>query len=302
MTLNSEAKSLWSEIGKEISGASGRIFEVSRTESVSGGCINDAYLVQNTRGERYFVKTNQAEKLTMFEAEVAGLIEIARTKTVRVPQPICCGKFENTAFVVTEFIELLTGNVAGHRKIGTKIAEMHKVTQAKFGWRIDNTIGDTPQPNGVMDNWINFWRERRLGFQLNLAKKNGITKDVVRKGEKLMASLADFFPDKLPEPALLHGDLWGGNWMTDNLGEPVVFDPAVYYGDREADIAMTELFGGFSPDFYAAYNDAFPLDAGYRTRKTLYNLYHVLNHFNLFSGGYAAQAEKMMDALLAEIH
>ncbi|TCV84166.1 fructosamine kinase family protein [Sulfurirhabdus autotrophica] len=302
MPLNSESKSLWIAIGKEISVASRKLFEISRAQSVSGGCINDAYFVQNNQGERYFVKTNQAEKLTMFEAEVAGLIEIARTHTVRVPQPICSGKFENTAFVVTEYIEMVAGNASSHRKMGTKIANMHMVTQAEFGWRIDNTIGDTPQPNGLMNNWIDFWREHRLGFQLNLALKNSIAKEVVRKGEKLMVDLAAFFPEEMPRPALLYGDLWGGNWMMDSQGEPVVFDPAVYYGDREADIAMTELFGGFSPDFYAAYNAVFPLDAGYKTRKTLYNLYHVLNHFNLFSGGYAAQAERMIDTLLAEIH
>lgn len=296
-----ETKSLWVTIGEHISEVSGKPFVVARTESVSGGYINDAFAVQNNHGERYFVKINHAEKLFMFEAEAAGLTEIASTNTVRVPQSICYGSFEKTAFLVTEYIEMAAGNKSCHRELGIRIAAMHKVHQARYGWSSDNTIGSTPQPNGLMDNWVDFWRERRLGFQLNLALRNGISKDVARKGEMLMVGLAAFFPNEMPKPALLHGDLWGGNWMADSRGDPVVFDPAVYYGDREADIAMTELFGGFLPDFYEAYQETYPLDAGYKARKTLYNLYHVLNHFNLFGGGYAVQAERMIETLLAEI-
>ena len=302
MSHSTETKSLWVTIGEHISAASCKPFVIERTESVSGGYINDAFVVLNNHGERYFVKINHAEKLFMFEAEAAGLAEIASTCTVRVPQPICYGSLDKTAFFVTEYIEMVAGNKSSHSELGKRIAAMHKVNQARYGWGKDNTIGSTPQPNGLMDNWIDFWREHRLGFQLNLAQQNGISKIVVRKGEMLMAGLAAFFPNEMPKPALLHGDLWGGNWMADSKGEPVVFDPATYYGDREADIAMTELFGGFLPDFYEAYQEAFPLDADYKTRKTLYNLYHVLNHFNLFGGGYGVQAERMMETLLAEIH
>jgi len=177
---------------------------------------------------------------------------------------------------------------------------MHRIWHGQYGWTQNNTIGMTPQQNSWMDNWITFWRDNRLGFQLDLAARHGAPGALLRKGEHLMSELAVFFSADQPKPSLLHGDLWGGNWAADPQGHPVVFDPAVYYGDRETDLAMTELFGGFSDDFYAAYREIYPTDEGYATRKTLYNLYHVLNHFNLFDGGYAAQAERMMDILLSE--
>jgi len=152
-----------------------------------------------------------------------------------------------------------------------------------------------------MDGWVDFWRERRLGFQLKLASQNGYGSMLQRDGETLMARLGDFFADYRPVPSLLHGDLWGGNHGFLADGTPVIFDPAVYCGDREADLAMSELFGGFAPGFYAAYREAWPLDAGYAVRRTLYNLYHILNHANMFGGGYVAQAQRMMAQLLAQI-
>ncbi|MDH5513031.1 MAG: fructosamine kinase family protein, partial [Gammaproteobacteria bacterium] len=183
-------------------------------------------------------------------------------------------------------------------RLGRELAQMHRATQKQFGWRHDNTIGSTPQINTPASDWVGFWREHRLGFQLELAARNG--RNLMRRGERLLADLGNFFRTYHPEPSLLHGDLWGGN-VGATEGQPVIFDPAVYYGDREADLAMTELFGGFSARFYQAYQEAWPLDTGYKVRKTLYNLYHVLNHFNLFGGGYASQAERMMDALLGDL-
>jgi len=185
-------------------------------------------------------------------------------------------------------------------KLGQQLAAMHRKSWDKFGWFRDNTIGSTPQPNTPTDNWVEFYREHRLRFQLDLAADNGGNR-LLDQGEHLMGSLDAFFPDYDPLPSLLHGDLWGGNYSTDRDGNPVIFDPATYYGDREADIAMTELFGGFPNDFYSTYNQAWPLDAGYSTRKTLYNLYHVINHFNLFGGGYLSQADHMISDLLSEI-
>jgi fructosamine-3-kinase len=144
-------------------------------------------------------------------------------------------------------------------------------------------------------------RDQRLGFQLRLAAQNSLGTKLQRLGELLLANLEGFFPGYRPPASLLHGDLWGGNAAFAISGEPVVFDPAVYYGDREADLAMTELFGGFDSRFYAAYREAWPLDPGYGTRKTLYNLYHILNHANLFGGGYVSQTENMLQRLLAEL-
>ncbi|HEV7822353.1 MAG TPA: fructosamine kinase family protein, partial [Burkholderiales bacterium] len=158
-----------------------------------------------------------------------------------------------------------------------------------------------PQRNTPMEDWPGFFKECRLGFQLKLARRNCAPLQLLDRGERLLSSMAPLFSNQAVKPALLHGDLWGGNAGFDRAGAPVVFDPAAYYGDRETDLAMTELFGGFSADFYAAYRAESPLEAGYEVRKHLYNLYHVLNHFNLFGGGYAAQAQTLVDRLLAEI-
>ena len=167
------------------------------------------------------------------------------------------------------------------------------------GWRRANTIGATPQINCRSGDWVGFWREHRLGYQLRLAEANGHRGSLQENGARLLSKIPTFFSGYRPLPALLHGDLWSGNVGFDDAGKPVVFDPAVYYGDHEADVAMTELFGGFSGDFYAAYREVFPLDASYAVRKHLYNLYHVLNHLNLFGGGYLGQAERLISELLA---
>lgn len=167
-------------------------------------------------------------------------------------------------------------------------------TANQFGFAQDNFIGTTRQPNARKADWIDFWREQRLGFQLQLAAKDGHGGQLQSLGEKLLDALPAFFAGYTPLPSLLHGDLWSGNHAFLPDGTPAVFDPAVYYGDRECDLAMTELFGGYPADFYAAYRAAWPLDAGYARRRDLYNL----NHANLFGGGYVRQAEQMMRVLL----
>jgi fructosamine-3-kinase len=186
--------------------------------------------------------------------------------------------------------------------MGRLLAHLHRTTGPRFGWKRDNTIGSTPQLNAWTDRWVDFLRDQRLGYQLQLAAQQDYGTRLQSKGERLCAGLDAFFSAYQPVPSLLHGDLWGGNAGYLTSGEPVVFDPAVYYGDREADLAMTELFGGFGADFHAAYREAWPLDPGYGTRKTLYNLYHILNHAHLFGGGYVGQAQSMLDRLLAEIN
>ena len=291
---------LFTGIGREIAAAIGRPFTPTREDEAGGGCINRAFLLEGG-GERYFVKLNAGERLPMFEAEAEGLKEMAATKTVRVPMPLCSGVAEGQAFLVLEHLSLRGTNTRAQETLGRQLARMHRVTAPTFGWRRDNTIGSTPQPNTPMADWVAFWRDRRLGFQLQLAANNG-GRTLQRKGEQLLEQLPAFFADYRPVASLLHGDLWGGNAAATADDEPVIFDPAVYYGDRETDIAMTELFGGFSVRFHAAYRETWPLDAGYRVRKNLYNLYHVLNHFNLFGGGYLSQAERLIGQLLAEAH
>jgi fructosamine-3-kinase len=289
----------WAGIAAQIAEASGERFSPGPPRQIGGGCINTAALLEDG-GKRWFVKLNDASRLDMFEAERDGLRAMADTGSIRVPRPLCCGVAGGQSFIVMEYMALAGGGGATAERAGEQLAAMHRSTAERFGWHRDNTIGATPQPNGWDQDWPRFWRDRRLGFQLGLAARNGHRGRLQQRGGMLMERLGALF-DRAPVPSLLHGDLWGGNFSGDADGNPVIFDPACYYGDREADIAMTELFGGFSARFYAAYNAVWPLDAGYETRKTLYNLYHVLNHLNLFGGGYATQAERMIDHLLADL-
>jgi fructosamine-3-kinase len=288
----------WNAIARHISEASGEPFAPAPPCEIGGGCISQALRLSD--GLRsWFVKANRADRLDMFEAEAAGLEAMAATGTIRVPRPLCTGSSGGDSYIVMEYLEL--GGGRGDRAAaGEQLAAMHRARAPRFGWQRDNTIGATPQPNPWTDDWVTFWREQRLGFQLELAARHGYGGRLQRLG----AQLLERFPaliDHDPVPSLLHGDLWGGNLGFDSEGRPVIFDPATYYGDREAELAMTELFGGFGAAFHDAYNAAWPLDPGYRVRRTLYNLYHILNHLNLFGGGYAGQAEAMLQRLLAEL-
>jgi fructosamine-3-kinase len=175
---------------------------------------------------------------------------------------------------------------------------MHRVVQPHFGWSMDNCIGATPQPNPPSQNWVTFYRDHRLAHQFKLAENKGST---FNGAQALLDQINSFFTTYTPHPSLLHGDLWGGNAGYDRDGTPFLFDPASYYGDREADLAFTYMFGGFSSAFYDAYEKEYPVDPGFRIRKTLYNLYHELNHFNLFGGGYASSAQSSIDLLLQNL-
>jgi protein-ribulosamine 3-kinase len=291
----------WQSIVEQIEHATGSAFTLVNARPLAGGDINSAYCLQG-RDKSYFVKLNRAETVFMFAAESAGLKELAVTRTVRVPSPIVHGKSAEHAFLALEYIEFGTSSKTSDRLFGQQLALLHQQRQPYFGWHRENTIGSTPQHNTRNDDWIEFWRIQRLQHQLNLAALGGHRRHLQTTGVQLCDKLSSFFDGYHPQPSLLHGDLWGGNAATDRQGNPVMFDPACYYGDREADLAMTELFGGFSPDFYAAYRDTCPLDQGYATRKTLYNLYHILNHLNLFGNSYQRQAEDMISSLLSEIN
>lgn len=297
---NQDQAQSWADIGAQISTVAEIPFAINKAFPVGGGCINDAHLVEGN-GLQFFVKINKASSWTMFEAEAVSLMEIKASCTLRVPFPLCWGKNDSRSWLVLEYITMVSGSERGAAALGSRLAAMHKRISPKFGWKRENAIGATLQTNTPSSDWLQFWREHRLGYQLELARANGHNGKLQALGEQLMAHLHVFLPGQQPAASLLHGDLWSGNYSFDASGQPVIFDPAVYYGDREADIAMTELFGGFSAAFYAAYQEAYPLDPGYSVRKTLYNLYHILNHLNLFGGGYHRQAEQMMSRLLAEI-
>lgn len=286
------------ELATAIGHATGLSFAVSGAQAVHGGDISQAFKLSD--GIRsVFVKIQPAAGLAMFETEAAGLAELAAANAVQVPQVICHGVAAGQAYLVLDYLSL--GARGDAVQLGRQLAQQHRVSAAQFGWARDNWIGATPQPNTWHDDWVGFWRTQRLGFQLSRAAENGYGGALQRDGESLLARLDAFFESYVPVPSLLHGDLWGGNHAYLADATPVIFDPAVYFGDRESDLAMSELFGGFAPDFYAAYREAWPLDAGYVVRKTLYNLYHILNHANLFGGGYATQAAHMAAQLLAQI-
>lgn len=288
----------WDDIAAAVAAATGQPFAMRSSEPVGGGCINQAYRLRGD-GSDYFVKLNAADSLAMFEAEAEGLAEMVDAAAIRVPRPVTTGLAGASSYIVMEYLDL--GGRADPARTGEQLAAMHRHRADRYGWHRDNTIGSTPQINAREEDWVTFWRAHRLGYQLSLAARRGLGRRAEGRGERLMTSFGSLFSDYQPEPSLLHGDLWGGNAGADGQGNPVIFDPATYYGDRETDIAMTELFGGFGRGFREAYDAVWPLDCGYGVRKTLYNLYHVLNHYNLFGGGYGAQAEGMIDRLLAEL-
>jgi fructosamine-3-kinase len=289
---------LFSRLSAVINKATGRPFELRNAVPVTGGSINSAYRIESGDGTRFFLKLNEVCHLPMFVAEAAGLEAIGATNTLRVPRAVAHGVSEKHCYLVLEHLELSAHGNA--ELLGERLAALHRCTANQFGHVQDNFIGTTAQQNAVNMNWIDFWRERRLGFQLQLATRNGFGRQLHEPGEKLLDVMPVFFAGYSPLPSLLHGDLWSGNHAYLEDGTPAVFDPAIYYGDRECDIAMTELFGGYPADFYAAYSAAWPLDAGYAVRRDLYNLYHILNHANLFGGRYVQQAKEIMQQLLSE--
>jgi len=290
----------WQSLTSTLKSDLGFEFTIDSVRQVSGGDINKTYVLRDGL-KAYFIKINDARLLSMFEAEWQGLNEIASTQTIRVPLPLSCGLVQGYSYLLMEHLNLKSSSPATERLLGEQLAQLHRIEQPYFGWFLDNTIGSTPQLNKKNDSWAAFWQSRRLEFQLDLAKDNGFSGSIQSKGQLLLDKLDNYFEDYHPQPSLVHGDLWGGNASVDESGIPVIYDPACYYADREVDIAMTELFGGFGSDFYAAYNDIYALDSGYQTRKTLYNLYHILNHLNLFGSGYLGQTENMLTKLLADL-
>lgn len=290
----------WDAVEQAIQFSLGESFRIKKTFPVGGGCINSAYRIMGDKQE-YFIKANRRELVWIFEAEAQALKQILATDSVKTPLPVAYGNTENMSFLVLEWISLRSRDSSCDRLLGHRLAQMHRKDQPYFGWERENAIGSTIQMNVASEDWIEFWKFRRLLPQFRLAAENGYGGKLQRKGEVLCDSVQGFFAGYSPCPSLLHGDLWAGNYARNESGSPVIFDPATYYGDRETDIAMTELFGGFGTDFYAAYNESFPLDRGYIRRKNLYNLYHILNHLNLFGGGYLSQAQSMIDSLLAEL-
>ncbi len=272
---------MWTQIATHISQVIGETFEINNRRSVSGGCINQGYAVIGNTGT-YFVKLNQASQVQMFEAEALGLKQMLETQTIRVPKPICWGTAADSAYIVLEWLELGgNSNTQSWEEMGRQLAAMHRASppqptekfkvgklkvessnlpypsgtatpngnafgeqpstpQEEFGWNQNNTIGSTPQINNWTSDWAEFFAEYRLGYQFQLARRRG---GHFPQQDRLLAAIGKLLEHQ-PQPSLVHGDLWGGNASITKSGEPVIFDPATYVGDREVDIAMTELFGG----------------------------------------------------------
>lgn len=286
---------MWTEIAQAISRETEQEFAIANTKSVSGGCINQGYRV-SSKDRTYFVKLNDVSKVEMFAAEALGLKQMYATKTITVPQPVCWGIAANSSYLVLQWLDLGSGSNQSWAEMGRQLAAMHRVgTSQDFGWELNNTIGSTPQINTWMDNWADFFAEQRIGYQLKLAKRRGGN---FPESNRVVDLVRNKLAEWQPPVSLVHGDLWSGNAAISSDGAPIILDPATYYGDRETDLAMTELFGGFPTAFYQGYNEAWQLDSGYGQRKSIYNLYHVLNHFNLFGGGYANQAQTIIQRLI----
>ncbi len=286
----------WSPIVERLNQAGIAVHDEARPVPIGGGDISAAWRLAGEERD-IFLKTGRSTSLPMFTAEAEGLAELASANALRVPAVFSVDQASDTAFLALEWMPFERADGHVERCFGERLALLHRKTATEFGWHRDNTIGLTPQHNTRSADWAAFFAEQRLGYQFKLAAENGYSGELQRKGRQLLKRLPVFFEGYDPLPSLLHGDLWAGNWACSG-GEPVIFDPAVYYGDRETDLAMTRLFGGFGRQFYEAYEAAWPLLPGNHERQNLYQLYHVLNHLNLFGSSYMARAVALMSELL----
>lgn len=269
--------------------------KITDFHSVSGGCISDSQILKTSSGKKYFLKSNFSQPEDMFITEANGLKELRNSDSIHVPQVIASAD----KFILLEFIESSSKIKNFFEDFGIKFTKLHKHQSDKFGFYENNYIGSTPQinspDNNESSNWTEFYFNKRILFQYKLAEKNGYADSKLTSLIKeLEKKITDILKGSEEPPALLHGDLWSGNYIVDEKGEACLIDPAVYYGHREADLAMTKLFGGFSPEFYNAYNQFFPLKDGYEYRENIYKLYHVLNHLNLFGTGYYSQCVSLI--------
>ena len=270
---------------------------ITGSRFVSGGSINIAYELQ-TSGGKYFLKVNhKALYPGMFAAEAKGLLLLSQTNTVKVPVIVLQGDAGIESFLLLAWVDAKRGSPQATQNLGAQLAQVHSNTAAEFGLDHNNYIGSLQQSNKKHAKWSDFFIQERLQPMVSLAiDKRLLEYADAGDFEKLYAKLPELFEEEAP--ALLHGDLWSGNYLTTPTGEPYLIDPAVYYGHREVDLAMTTLFGGFSNEFYTDYNEAFPLAKGWQQRTDLWNLYPLLVHLNLFGAGYLGRVRDALNSYL----
>jgi fructosamine-3-kinase len=282
-------------IADSISNTLNNDFIIENATTVSGGDIHQSFLISNTDNQSFFVKVNEAIHFDLLKTESNSLEKIKNTNSIKVPNVITLNHNKIFSFLVLEALNLKhRGN---HYALGQQLASLHKNTHKQFGFDHNNFIGYTPQKSQFCISWPEFWINNRLKPQLQLAYKNGFNSTLQSYEDTLFKACSQQLAHE-PVASLLHGDLWSGNKGFLEDGTPVIFDPASYYGDRETDIAMTELFGGFNADFYRGYNDSWPLTENYQQRKNIYNLYHQLNHLNLFGGGYLSACQQAIETII----
>ncbi|GAB3016589.1 fructosamine kinase family protein [Bowmanella dokdonensis] len=284
---------MWHFISEQISEELGKDFICDDIRQLHEQFHTRAFRVSDDR-HRFFVKVADAANLHRLQAEAQGLEHLRLDEALKIPTVICSGKVSQHSFLVLEYLNMQEGSVQSWQIFGQALARLHQRDQQQmYGWQEDNYIGATPQPNGWQKKWPQFFAEQRIGYLLQLLIEKQVL-DV--KIDKVVEAIKAVLAGHSPAPSPLHGDLWQGNtgfWR----GKPVMFDPAFYYGDRETDIAMTELFGRFPEAFYQGYEEVWPLEDDYQYRKPVYQLYHILNHALLFGGQYVQSANMQLQNL-----
>ena len=267
--------------------------QVLDTTFTSGGCINNTLKLNTSHGD-FFLKWQSGIPDDMFQKEARGLKILAEAKAIKIPEVITYGKLDGKYYLLMEHIESASPESGYWKNFGTALAEMHLSNSSdKYGLDHDNYIGKLPQPNDFNDNWIEFFIERRLEFQLKLAVQNRLVDSrFVNRYRSFYEKLPSLLP--IDQPALLHGDMWSGNVMVGPEGQVCLIDPAVYFGHREIELAFTQMFGGFDNDFYSAYHEAYPLQPGFDERVGIYNIYPHMVHVNLFGTSYLSGVESVL--------
>ena len=278
----------------------GKSVQIKNSEPIAGGCINETRVLTLSNGERAFLKHNASPPKNFFSAEVKGLRLLEKSKNGPcTPRPLGISSEPNPQFLLLEYIESSVPKDGFASRFGQSLAAMHRENQEQYGLDYDNFIGSTIQKNSLESDGLVFFREHRIRFQQRLARKTrGLPKTVDLRLDLFCEKLETLLDLKDEKPALLHGDLWSGNYFARHDQVPYIFDPAVYFGLREADLAMTEMFGRLPEEFYRSYHEVFPIQPGYNKRKGIYNLYHLLNHYNLFGGSYLEQADQTVRSFL----